>query len=103
MQNSLCGWFNLQISPYGIKNNLEVIGVSWNNNLVIVVKFRQNCWRIMSVCHVSTNSMMTHVTLLKSINILNLNIKNIKNYFFQKKKEKKGGGSWATQSRMRLA
>jgi hypothetical protein len=39
---SHCSWLKLQITPYSIKNNLEVFGVGQNNNLVTALKFRQS-------------------------------------------------------------
>jgi hypothetical protein len=38
----LYGWLKLQIARSRIKNNLEVFGISQNNNLISTVKFHQN-------------------------------------------------------------
>ena len=57
-------WPKLQIVHCSINNNLEVIGVSQNNNLVSTIKFHQNTYRIPLLC-VNTIKIMTRVSLKK--------------------------------------
>ena len=57
-------FFKLKIHMWYKNNiNLEIIGIGQSNNVVSVIKFCQNTWRIPLVYHVITNRMMMHAIL----------------------------------------
>jgi len=96
VQNDPRIWPKLLTASSGIINNLNFLGVCQNNYLVYAVKFCQNTWRILFVCHVITNRMMIcHFFFLIKIKVYKLKKFKNDNFFLKKKiKEKRKGVAW---------